>query len=192
MGLIDKIKQNDSLANLYRSYKRFIIKYLYSLKNVHPTFNIGGKCKISKDLKAGAYSYVGRNSFIYPRVTLGNYTMLAQNVQILGADHNFDQPGMPMTFSGRPPLPKTTIGSDVWIGANAIIFTGITIGNGSIIASGAIVTKDVPPYSIVAGIPAKVIRKRFDNPADIEKHEEMLQGPIIHGGRNKPLLPTED
>lgn len=58
---------------------------------------------------------------------------------------------------------KTTIGNDVWIGCNAIVLSGVNIGNGAIIAAGAVVTKDVPPYSIVAGNPAKVIKYRFDD-----------------------------
>ena len=58
---------------------------------------------------------------------------------------------------------KITIGNDVWIGANAIILPGVTIGDGAVIAAGAIVTKDIPPYAIVGGVPAKVIKYRFDD-----------------------------
>lgn len=56
-----------------------------------------------------------------------------------------------------------TVGNDVWIGYEALILAGVTIGDGAIIGSRAVVTKDVPPYTIVGGIPAKLIRKRFDN-----------------------------
>ena len=55
------------------------------------------------------------------------------------------------------------IGNDVWIGANAMILGGITIGDGAIIGAGAVVTKDIPPYAIVGGIPARIIRYRFPN-----------------------------
>lgn len=65
-----------------------------------------------------------------------------------------------------------TIGNDVWIGGRAIISRGVTIGDGAIIASGSIVTKDVEPYSIVGGVPAKVIRYRFTD-QQIEKLEEL-------------------
>ena len=64
------------------------------------------------------------------------------------------------------------IGSDVWIGYEAVIMAGVTIGNGAIIATRAVVTKDVPPYTIVGGVPAKIIRKRFDD-ATIERLENL-------------------
>ena len=67
---------------------------------------------------------------------------------------------------------KTRVGNDVWIGARAIIMDGISIGNGAIVAAGAIVTKDVPPYSIVAGVPAKILKFRF-NEEMIIKLEKM-------------------
>lgn len=60
-------------------------------------------------------------------------------------------------------LKKTTIGSDVWIGARAVIIDGVNIGNGAIVAAGAVVARDVPPYAIVGGVPAKLIRYRFSN-----------------------------
>ena len=64
------------------------------------------------------------------------------------------------------------IGSDVWIGYEAVIMAGVTIGNGAIIGTRAVVTKDVPPYTIVGGVPAKMIRKRFDD-ATIERLEKL-------------------
>lgn len=69
-----------------------------------------------------------------------------------------------ITFSDKDyydELPRTTIGHDVWIGANAIILDGLNIGNGAIVAAGAVVVKDVPAFSIVGGVPAKIIRYRF-------------------------------
>lgn len=181
------LKESDNLAFLYRFFKRFIIKYFYGLKSVDKTFNIGGKCNISKDFSAGEYSYVGNNCLIYPGVTIGRYTMLAQNVQIIGSDHNFNIVGVPSTFSGRPKLNKTNIGRDVWIGANAIVMTGVNIGDGSIIASGSVVTKDVVAFSIVGGIPAKFLKWRFENPKDIAIHLDMLNGDLLKNIRNKPV-----
>ncbi|MCE7053702.1 CatB-related O-acetyltransferase [Algoriphagus sp. AGSA1] len=187
MGILTVFKNIDTLANIYRFYKRLKIRYLYGLKYVHPTFNIGGKSKISKDLVAGEYSYVGPGGLIYPGVSIGRYTMLAQNVQIIGDDHNFNLVGIPSTFSGRPKMRRTTIGRDVWIGANSIIMASVTIGDGSIIAAGSIVTKDIPPFSIVGGVPAKFIRKRFSTEEDERVHLLMLDGPVLKNVRNKPI-----
>ncbi len=191
MGILNKLKNTDRAAYLYRKFKRFKIKYLYRLNNVHPTFNIGGKSKISKDLRADAYSYIGPNCIIYPGVTIGRYTMLAQNVQILGADHNYNTAGTPITFSGRPNLKQTIIGRDVWVGANSTIMAGVNIGDGCIIAVGSVVSKDIPPFSIYGGIPAKLIKKRFKSEEDIEKHLNMLNGPLMKNKRNKPISPTQ-
>ncbi len=68
-------------------------------------------------------------------------------------------------------LPHTTVGSDVWIGAKAIILDGLKVGDGALIGAGALVNKEVPPYAVVAGVPAKVIRYRFDD----EIIEAMMQ-----------------
>lgn len=82
-----------------------------------------------------------------------------------------------MYFSGRGVQPKTIIGDDVWIGARSCIKAGIRIGRGAIIGMGSVVLKDVPPYSIVAGTPATVLRSRFSANTDIECHDAMLADP---------------
>ena len=187
MGIINKLKQSDRLAMGYRFLKRLKIRYIYRLKYVHPTFNIGGSCTISPDLVAGEYSYVGNGGLIYPGVTIGRYTMIAPNVQIIGSDHNFQQAGIPATFSGRPALRRTTIGRDVWVGASSIIIAGVVLGDGCIVAAGSIVTKDVEAFSIVGGSPAKFIRRRFENAEQEQLHEKMLYGPLLANVRNKPI-----
>ena len=100
--------------------------------------------------------------------------MLGPGVKIVGNDHVFDLPGVPIINSGRPKFKNTVVGDDVWIAANAVLICGITIGNGAIVAAGAVVTRHVPPYAIVGGVPAKVLRYRFDR-AQIEVHEAMLK-----------------
>lgn len=187
MGVIQLIKKSNSLASIYRFLKRIKIRFIYRLKYVHPTFNIGGKCSVSRDFVAGEYSFAGKNANIYPGVSIGRYTMLAPNVQIIGGDHNFDIPGVPSTFSGRPKLKRTTIGRDVWIGTNSIVMAGVNIGDGSIIAAGSIVTKDIQPFSIVGGVPAKFIKKRFLLEDDEKTHLAMLDGPVLKNVRNKPI-----
>lgn len=87
--------------------------------------------------------------------------MLASYVSIVGGDHRIDIAGTPIIFSGRDQNRTVEIGDDVWIGHGTIIMHGITVGEGSIIAAGSVVTKDVEPYTIVGGVPAKLLRKRF-------------------------------
>lgn len=154
-------------------------RYKYKLKNVHPTFYMGGKSWLNSDLIAKEYVFIGVDCNIYPKVTIGKYSMIAPRVSILGGDHLFDNPDTPIIFSGRPEMPSTIIGEDVWVGASVFIKAGLTIGNGAIIAAGSIVTKDVPPYSIYGGNPAKLIRMRF-NDDEIERHKKMLSNPNIN------------
>ncbi len=148
-------------------------RFKYNLKDVHSTFYLAGKCFISSDLKADKFAYIGPNCVIPPKVTIGKYTMLAPNVSILGGDHIFDNPSAPIIFSGRPEMPKTIIGEDAWIGANALLMAGITIGDGAIVAAGSVVTKNIPAYCIWGGNPAKFIKMRF-NENEITLHKIML------------------
>tara|TARA_R110002050_G_scaffold69630_2_gene150688 strand:+ start:20024 stop:20578 length:555 start_codon:yes stop_codon:yes gene_type:complete len=164
----------NSLRKHYRGLRMFFLIRKLKLKNVHKTIYLGKGSKISPDIVAGAYSYIGPNCHIYPKVSIGTYTMLANNVSIMGGDHNFNKAGIPIIFSGRGILKETIIGSDVWIGAHSIIMTGVTIGDGAIIASGSVVTKNIAEYSIYGGVPAKKIKDRFDNLNDIELHQKML------------------
>lgn len=156
--------------------RRFFIRR-YGLKGVAPTFIATSGCRIAKDLVAGEYSFVGRGSQIYPRVSIGRYTMLANNVSILGGDHFYKKAGTPIIFSGRDELRRTVIGDDVWVGAHTIIMTGVHIGNGAIVAAGSVVTKDIPPYSIYGGVPARLIKMRFTDQGEIDRHEAMLRQP---------------
>lgn len=164
----------NKLRKLYRDIRMFFLRKKYKLKNVHKTFYVGGKASISSDFKAGAYSYIGPNCIVYPKVSIGDYTMLANNVSIIGGDHNFTKVGVPIIFSGRGDLDKTVIGKDVWIGSYSRIMTGVTIGDGAIIALGSVVTKDVEPFAIYGGVPAKKIKGRFNNDIDIKSHKLML------------------
>lgn len=163
---------------IYRSFKMSWYRLRYSLKNVHSTFYMGGRSLISSDLVAKEYVYIAPNCWIPPNVHIGKYSMLAPGVAILGGDHIFDKPKTPIIFSGRPKTPKTSIGADVWIGANVLIMSGVTINDGAIIAAGSVVTKDILPYEIYAGNPAKYIRMRF-NEEEIKQHKEMLLKPNI-------------
>lgn len=147
----------------------------YKVSEVHPTTYLSFGSWISKDVKIGAFGYLGRQCEICKKVEVGNYVMLAPGVKIVGKDHNVDILGTPMIFSGRPDHPVTKIENDVWIATRSIVMAGVTIGTGSIVAAGSVVVKDVPPNSVVAGVPATVKRKRFSD-AEFEKHKELVDG----------------
>jgi acetyltransferase-like isoleucine patch superfamily enzyme len=118
---------------------------------------------------------------VCPGVSLGKYVMFGARVTIVGKDHRFDLVGTPAIFSGRPPALQTTIDDDVWIGANSTIIAGVCIGRGAIVAAGSVVTRNVEPYSIVGGVPAKHLRFRFEE-AEQLLHDAMLAAPA-HEGR---------
>ncbi|HIQ81017.1 MAG TPA: CatB-related O-acetyltransferase [Candidatus Scatavimonas merdigallinarum] len=122
----------------------------------------------------GRYTYTGRN-FTAWHCTVGGFCSVSWNVSIGGANHDYTKttthaflysPDFGMLPEGHAPgynrfKEKCVIGNDVWIAANACICRGVTVGDGAVVAAGAVVTKDVDPYTIVAGVPAKPVRKRF-------------------------------
>lgn len=149
----------------------------------------------------GAFSYIGANASIQLVESIGRFCSIAANVLILNSNHNMKilststvvlkddiewQKGFHHFYEDEQYISEIkrkaslldgekttiTIGHDVWIGNGAKILQGVKIGNGAVIGAGAVVTKDVEPYAIVAGSPARVIRKRFDDQT-IEKLEKI-------------------
>ena len=132
-----------------------------------------------KTIVLGDDVYIGPGAVLSASVSgivFGNKIILGPNVTMMGGDHNTSQVGKYM-FDVNEKLPENdlpiTIEDDVWIGTGAIILKGVTIGEGSIVVAGSLVTKDVPSYSIVGGVPAKVLKMRFTE-EQIKKHKEVL------------------
>lgn len=166
-----------SQRSVYLAARRVLMafrRWRHGLRNVHPTFYMAPGSWLHRDLVADEYSYVGPDCMFGPGVQLGAYTMVGPRVSIVGADHRFDRPGVPIIFSGRPALKPTIIETDAWIGCGAILIAGVRIGRGAIIAAGAVVTKDVPAYEIHGGVPARKISERFPREKDRELHDSML------------------
>lgn len=111
-------------------------------------------------IKIGDNSGLGVRCRIRGPLTIGNDVMMGPDVVILSDGHVFDRTDLPMRLQGGKKTQTTVICDDVWIGTRAIIMPGVNIGRGVIIGAGAVVTKDVPDYAIVGGVPAKVIRYR--------------------------------
>ena len=112
------------------------------------------------NVRIGYGCQINENVFIQSAI-IGNFVMLAPNVALLHDTHNYDRVDIPMALQGKKLKEVIIIEDDVWIGRNSIIMPGIRICKGCIVAAGSIVTKDTEPYSVVGGIPAKLIRFRI-------------------------------
>lgn len=181
------IRSRPRLRQAFRDVKMYFMRMKYGLKKVDRTFYMGGASLISKDFIAGPYTFMNYGCDICPRVKVGSYVMFAPRVIITGSDHDPDQAGTPMYFTRRPDLPETIIEDDVWLGCRSIIMAGVKIGRGSVIAAGSVVTKDIEPYSIVAGVPSRLIRKRFIREDEISKHEAMLTNKTARIAYSNPI-----
>lgn len=110
------------------------------------------------DVVIGDHTRVGIHNTIIGPVSIGNHVNLAQGITVTALNHNFSDPDKLIDEQGISTA-AVHIGDDVWIGANAVVLPGVTIGNHSVVAAGAIVTKDVPQGSLVAGVPAKILKQ---------------------------------
>ena len=110
------------------------------------------------DVTIGDYTRIGIHCTVIGPVCIGHHVNLAQGITVTALNHNFADTNRRIDEQGISTRP-VVIGDDVWIGANAVILPGVTIGRHVVVAAGAVVTKDVPDYCVVAGVPAKVVKK---------------------------------
>ena len=188
MGFLKKIK-NVLLEKLAKRLleQNFITTEVIVGNNCHISgARLEGKVVLGKNCKVhqahlDGNIHIGNNTSVwgpnirltakFHAITIGNFCSIARNVSIQEYNHKIDTTStyhihanvlnesiMKDLYSNGP----ITIGHDVWIGAGAVILSGISIGNGAVIGANALISKDVPPYAIVGGNPAQVIRYRFD------------------------------
>ena len=173
---------------------RSLIKFLYYRIKYYchfPSFflnksSVGRTNRIAKDVSLkkchiGEYNYIATRCSFY-NVVLGNYCCIGPDTHIGGMQHPYWDYCMSPLVSNECQTPSPTkIGHDVWIGAGCIIKQGIQIGDGAVIGANSFVNKNVDPYSIVAGSPAKEIKKRFDEKtvSAIERTRFWLYSPKV-------------
>lgn len=128
---------------------------------IRPTNLYGGEAgvglKVGDNSSIGPYCYIGCSGYI----EIGNNVMMSPRVSIYSENHNFSNTEQPMIEQGVT-RSFVKIEDDCWLAANSLILAGVTVGKGAIVAAGSVVTKDVPPYAIVAGNPAKVVKFRTE------------------------------
>lgn len=126
-----------------------------------------------REVRIGDGSGIGANNHIPNNIIIGNDVMMGPDIYIASNNHSFDRLDIPMNKQGIKVAEPTVLEDDCWIGANVTILKGVTIGRGSVVAAGAVVTKSCMPYSIIGGVPARLIKKRF-TPEQISEHERLL------------------
>lgn len=147
-----------------------------SLKNLKRDIYIMRGCKFEnyRKTKFGRWVFVNHDTvFSTPMgITVGDYVMIGPKCLFASVHHSFSDAQIPMIFQPVA-MHEIVIEDDVWIGANVTILGGVRVGRGAVVAAGAVVNKDVPPYAIVGGVPAKLIKYRF--PEDVRKKAKRLK-----------------
>lgn len=176
------------VTSLFKNSIAFSSRVEFSI--VSDKAKVWAHCKLFHT-SVGDYSYIGPNSrLVYTHI--GKFCSIAGNVYVGMGKHSLNYISTSSLFTAEingtrrswvkntvyEEYERVTIGNDVWIGARAMIIGGIKVGDGAVIGAGAIVTKDIPPYAVVAGVPAKVIRYRFS--------QEQIDALLAHPWWNLP------
>jgi len=130
--------------------------------------NIEQGARFSPRVSLGDFSGIGVNAKIYGTCTIGSHVMMGEDCTVITRNHRHDRTDIPMMEQGFEEERPVQIGNDVWIGDRVIILPGVHIGDGAVLAAGAVVTKDVPAYAVVGGAPARVLKYRGNKNEETE------------------------
>jgi len=180
------------MLQLLRRLRFFFLRSIvYRHYEIGPGFYCGLGIKIwaKSRLKIGKNFYMGKGSIIEADAEIGDNVIWGNNVALVGKyDHHYQQIGLTIRqasairdndYEWKGLSLLTVIENDVWVGYGSILMSGVTICEGSIVAAGSVVTKNVEPYSIYAGVPAKKIANRFDNEQDLKLHLELVNSKYL-------------
>lgn len=169
------------ITHFFRYFKRK--SQIAMLKECGVDTHIENGCSMNwEHVSLGNDVHIGENNhFLCSRsyIKIGDHVMFGPNVTFITGNHRYDIVGKYMTQVTEAEKKDEDDGpiileGDNWIGANSTVLKGVTIGEGAIVAAGALVNKNVPPFSIVGGVPARIIGYRF-SPEDIKKHKAILR-----------------
>ena len=152
---------NSKFGNIFKKIRNWYVSDILKImiKNENNFFENNIYIGNAKKISIGKYCHINENVFIQGAF-IGDFVMIAPNVSILNSTHNYQNINLPMIKQKEILNLNPIIEDNVWIGRNAIILPNIKIGTGSIVGAGAIVTKNIKPYTIVGGVPAKFIKER--------------------------------
>jgi maltose O-acetyltransferase len=152
---------NIKVARWARPIRRLVCSPLFKHSGKQIVIERGAYFGTGRGISIGDRSGIGVNAQLRGTINIGSDVMMGPDVVILTANHMFDKTAIPMDQQGMAGELAVTIEDDVWIGIRVIILPGKRIGRGAIIGAGSVVTKDVPPFAVVGGNPAQVIRYRM-------------------------------
>lgn len=190
-----------SSENVYKSTgipRPFVkaVRYLLRKLAVHENVIFGSELRAGRGavissphgLVIGHAVSVGPHSIIQVDGEIGDFVLIGMGVQIVGRDdHATNEVGVPICEATRAveragtKRDRVSIGRDVWVGGGSIVLSGVSIGEGAVVAAGAVVTKDVPAYEIVGGNPARSLGKRFNSDVERESHSRFLDDRLSVG-----------
>ena len=139
-------------------FRQYCAKHI--IRECGKEVNIEKQNHFSSDIHLGDYSGIGKGCEVPAKTYIGDNVMMGPDVIIYSRNHKMERNGKPMCKQGFQDIKPVHIGNDVWLGRRVMIMPGVTIGDGCVIGAGAVVAKDIPPYSVAVGNPAKVVKTR--------------------------------
>jgi maltose O-acetyltransferase len=148
------------MGRVFKKVRFWVCRFLFASCGQDVNVEYGAFFHSGNDVVIGNFSGIGINANLSGKITIGNYVMMGRDVVIMTRNHEFSIIGIPMAQQGFKEERPVFIEDDVWIGDRVIILAGVRVGQGTVIGAGSVVTKDVPPFAVVGGVPAKIIRMR--------------------------------